>query len=218
VIQSINDLNNIFKEIDSKLKAETTAYLIGGGALMFYGLKNLTKDIDLVVKSKKDYDSIYSAIRSLGYKETALTDGIQRLNISTAMQRDDFKIDLFLDKICGKMEFSEKMALRAKLIFQGQNIFVSSASMEDVFVFKTITDRLGDKTDCEAVLNKEPDWNIILDEILSQSKKGEAVWVTYINERLIDFEERGFKIPIIKQTEKETEKFYEALEKKKSTS
>jgi hypothetical protein len=215
MIESVKDLENIFKEIDSKLKTKTTAYLIGGGALMFFGLKNLTKDIDLVVKSEPEYRSIYSSIKSIGYKETALTDGIQRLNISAAMQRVDFRIDLFLNKICGKMEFSDSMALRAKPLFQGKNLSISFASKEDVFVFKTITDRVGDKTDCEAILNQNPDWSIILKEILFQSKKGEAVWITYINERLIEFEEKGYKIPIQKQTGKETKKFYEKLEKSK---
>lgn len=214
MIQSINNLNSIFNAIDSKSKTKLNAYLIGGGALMNYGIKGLTKDIDLVVKTKKEYDLLYRIIKSLGYKETAHTDGICRLTVSAALQKEDARLDLFLNKICGKMDFSSAMVLRAKTAFEGKNFFVYVASMEDIFVFKTITDRVGDKSDCEAILQQNPKWKIILEEMLAQAKNGEQGWITYINERLLELEEKGFSIPIMSQVEKETEKYYKELEKK----
>ncbi len=214
MIQSVEDLNNIFKAIDLKTKTKMNAYLIGGGALMRYGLKGLTKDIDLVVKSKKEYGTLYSIVKSLGYKETALTDGISRLAISAALQKEDARIDMFLDKICGKMSFSSAMVLRATIFFEGKKFSTYVASIEDIFVFKTITDREGDKADCEAILKQSPNWNTILDEIHNQAKKGEQVWLTYINERLLEFESKGYTIPILKQIEKNAEEYYNTLEKK----
>ncbi len=214
MIQSVKDLNNIFKAIDSKATNKISAYLIGGGALMQFGLKGLTKDIDLVVKSKKEYDFLYSIVKLLGYKETALTDGINRLAISAALQKEDARIDMFLDKICGKMSFSSTMIPRAKIFFEGKNFSVFTASLEDIFVFKTITDREGDKADCEAIIRQSPNWNTILDEIHKQAKKGEQVWLTYINERLLEFESKGYSIPILKQIEKDAEEYYKKLEKK----
>jgi hypothetical protein len=38
--------------------------------------------------------------------------------------------------------------------------------------------------------------------------------ITYINERLLEFEEKGYKIPVLKETEKLAEEFYKKLEKK----
>jgi hypothetical protein len=214
MIQSVKDLNNIFKAIDSKASNKINAYLIGGGALMQFGLKGLTKDIDLVVKSKKEYEALYGIVKLLGYKETALTEGINRLAISAALQKEDARIDMFLDKICGKMSFSNAMVSRSKIFFEGKNLSVYAASIEDIFVFKTITDREGDKADCEAILQQSPNWNTILGEIREQSKKGEQVWLTYINERLLEFESKGYAVPILKQIEKGAEQYYKILEKK----
>ena len=42
----------------------------------------------------------------------------------------------------------------------------------------------------------------------------EDVWITYVNERLLEFEEKGYAVPILKETEKEAEKYYYWLEKK----
>jgi len=214
MIQSVKDLNNIFKAIDSKATNKISAYMIGGGALMQFGLKGLTKDIDLVVKSKKEYDALYKILKSLMYKETALTNGISRLSVSAALQKEDARIDMFLDKICGKMSFSSAMVSRSKIFFEGKNFSVYTASIEDIFVFKTITDREGDKADCEAIIRQGPNWNTILAEIREQAKKGEQVWLTYINERLLEFESKGYAIPILKQIEKDAEEYYINLEKK----
>ena len=41
-------LTATLRAIARNLEEETDAYLIGGGAMMFYGLKTSTKDIDIV--------------------------------------------------------------------------------------------------------------------------------------------------------------------------
>ena len=205
-------MNELFREIDSKLSSKVNVFVIGGGALMFHKLKSSTKDIDLVVKNKKEYGTFYSTLKELGFKETALTEGGQRLNVSSALERKDFRIDLFLEKVCGKMSYSQGMVKRSETIFEGKNLNVSAALIEDIFVFKSITERGGDKTDSEEIIKQNPNWEIILEEIKSQAEKGEDVWITYINERLIEFEEKGYKIPILDETEKMTNKFYENLE------
>ena len=214
MIQSIKEITGVFEEIDSKLDSKVSVFVIGGGALMFHKLKSLTKDIDLIVRTKKEYKTLCSALKKLGFKETTLTKGGHRLDASAVLEKGDARIDLFLEKVCGKMVFSEKMVKRSEKIFDGKKLGMFSSSIEDIFVFKSITDREGDKVDCEEIIKQKPAWEIILEEIKEQSVKGEDVWITYINERLIEFEEKGYKNPILKETEKLTEKFYENLEKK----
>jgi hypothetical protein len=214
MIQSIKKMNELFEEIDSNLSTKISVFVIGGVALMFHKLKSSTKDIDLVVNKKKEYDEMYLILKKLNFKENILTKGGHRLNISSVLQKDDFRIDLFLEKICGKMVYSKNMVTRSELIFEGENLKVFISSIEDIFVFKSITERDGDKSDSEEIIKQNPSWKIILEEIKDQAKKGEDVWVTYINERLIEFEEKGYKIPILKETEKLTNKFYENLERK----
>ena len=214
MIQSIKEINSLFEEIDLKLSGKVTVFVIGGGALMFHKLKSLTKDIDLIVNTKKEYEILCLALKKLGFKETTLTKGGHRLDASAVLEKGDARIDLFLEKVCGKMVFSEKMVKRSKQIFNGKKLDLFSSSIEDIFVFKSITDREGDKFDCEEIIKQKPNWKIILEEIKEQSAKGEDVWITYINERLIEFEEKGYKIPILKETEELTKKFYEKLEKR----
>jgi hypothetical protein len=38
------------------------------------------------------------------------------------------------------------------------------------------------------------------------------IWITYISERLMEFEKKGYKIPILKEIEKLAEEFYKNLE------
>ncbi len=214
MIQSIKKMNELFEEINSKLSAKVSVFVIGGGALMFHKLKSSTKDIDLIVKKKKEYEELYSVLKKIGFKETVLTEGGHRLTVSAVLERKDFRIDLFLEKVCGKMVYSDKMVQRSESVFEGKKFEMFSASIEDIFVFKSITEREGDKTDCEEIIKQKPNWKIILEEIKSQAEKGEDVWITYINERLMEFEEKGYMIPILKETEKLSEDFYKKLEKR----
>jgi len=213
MIASIKKMNELFVEIDSKLSTKVSVFVIGGGALMFHKLKSTTKDIDLIVRTKKEYEELYSTLKKIGFKESALTEGGQRLSVSSVLERRDFRIDLFLEKVVGKMNYSDKMVQRSESVFEGKKLKMFSASIEDIFVFKSITDRVGDKTDSEEIIKQKPNWKIILEEIKSQAKKGEDVWITYINERLLEFEEKGYMIPILKETEKLSEEFYKKLEK-----
>jgi len=212
MIQSIKNMEELFTEIDTKLESKISVFVIGGGALMFHKLKSATKDIDLIVRTKKDYGEIYSTLKKIGFKETALTEGGHRLTVSAVLERKDARIDLFLEKVCGKMIYSKEMVQRSESVFEGNKLKMFSASIEDIFVFKSITEREGDKTDCEEIIKQKPNWKTILEEIKEQSKKGEDVWITYINERLIEFEEKGYKIPILKETENLAEEFYKKLE------
>ena len=206
-------MNELFEEIASELNSKVSVFVIGGGALMFHKLKSSTKDIDLIVRTKNEYNSLYSTLKKIGFKETALTEGGHRLTVSSVLERKDFRVDLFLEKVVGKMNYSKKMVQRSEQIFEEKNLKLFAASIEDIFVFKSITDREGDKTDCEEIIKQKPNWKTILEEIKSQAEKGEDVWITYINERLIEFEEKGYKIPIIKETEKLAGEFYKKLEK-----
>jgi len=212
MITSFEALNNLFAEIDSKLTGKVNIYTIGGAALLFSKLKSFTKDIDLIVKSKGEYDFFISALVELGFKDTAVTEGAYMLNISSTKERGDARIDLFLDKVCGKMHLSDNMASRAKAIFTGKNLGVHICANEDVFLFKTITLREGDSQDCEELIKRGLDWKVVFEEMQAQIKQGDQKWITHIGERLEELEDKGFSIPILKEVQKETIKYYELLD------
>lgn len=212
MITSFDILQELFKEIDAKLDLRVKIYMIGGAALMFSKLKSFTKDIDIIVKTKSEYDVFIKSIKKIGFKDIAITGGAYMLNLSTAQERGDSRIDLFLEKVCGKMHLSNDMVLRAKDIFKGSKLEVFVCANEDVFLFKTITLREGDIQDCEELIKRGLDWKVISKEMDYQVSAGEQKWITHINERLLDLESRGFVIPILLEVEKQTEKYYESLE------
>jgi len=105
------------------------------------------------------------------------------------------------------------MILRAKLYKTYNHISIYFCSNEDIFVFKSLTDRDGDVIDCINLAQKKIDWKIILSEIKFQIKlSGNDVWVTWFEERLNLMEDKGLIIPIIKEIRKLSEKYYLELE------
>ncbi|PIN97693.1 MAG: hypothetical protein COU45_01505, partial [Nitrosopumilus sp. CG10_big_fil_rev_8_21_14_0_10_33_7] len=57
----------LFEEIGKNLSSQVTAYLIGGENMRIKGLKSRTKDIDIVVETKEDYELLMNAFTRLGY-------------------------------------------------------------------------------------------------------------------------------------------------------
>ena len=59
----LNELNKLSEKISIPVKLFT----IGGLALIHFGLKETTKDIDVVVLSKGELDVLVRSLKSLGY-------------------------------------------------------------------------------------------------------------------------------------------------------
>lgn len=62
-------LESAFESIGDQLERPQTVYLIGGGSLALRGLKESTKDIDVVVDSSEAHASLFSALSGTGYDE-----------------------------------------------------------------------------------------------------------------------------------------------------
>ena len=62
-------LKHEFYKLDSALKQPLTLYLIGGGAMSFYGVKDATKDIDVILTSQNDLNELITALQTLDYTE-----------------------------------------------------------------------------------------------------------------------------------------------------
>lgn len=78
VMQSVVDL-------EKGLREPVTVYLIGGGALMYRGLKGMTKDMDLVVTPQSEYDRMIGAMNEVGFKPQLPEDDYGRLELSQIM-------------------------------------------------------------------------------------------------------------------------------------
>ncbi len=112
-------LKQEFDKLDLKAKKGITLYLIGG-AMAFYDLKAATKDIDIILTNQEDLNTLQAALDSMGYKEpnpVVITRPYNEMQTSAILEnKDGFRWDLFLTKVCGKLILSAEMQKRANLV------------------------------------------------------------------------------------------------------
>lgn len=153
-----------------RLTKKITVYAIGGTAMMFFGLKDATLDIDLVFENKKDRDVFKEALKSLGYLEMNAIKvyGVKR-NTPEMFKLDDERFDLFVVEVINFI-FSESMRQRAEQIHQyGDNLILKIANPHDIILMKCATDRIKDNDDARRIINSTKiNWDIIIDEAKKQ--------------------------------------------------
>lgn len=177
-------------------------------------MKPATKDIDLIVETKKEFDDFQDVLKSIGFKAKLLTTEYKHMNINQIFIREDFRIDLFYKTVCKGFSISKTMIKRANTVFELKNLKVFFCSNEDVFLFKTMTQREGDLEDCISLAQRGLDWKVILTELKNQIRtSGNDIWVTWVGERLDLLEERGLNIPIMKEINKMTDDHFRMYEK-----
>ena len=215
-ITDFTQISEAFEEIDQSITKNINVYLIGGAVLLYYDAKPGTKDIDLIVNSKEEYELLINTLKKNDFKLEKATKEYAKLNLENIFIKDNYRFDIFNKIVCNNLFLSENMIKRAKLIKEYKNIKLFACSLEDILVFKSITDRDGDIDDCYSLADKyTPDWEIILNEIKYQvEKSGKDVWITWFEERLNLLEDRKISIPILKNIRKLSLDYYNELEKK----
>lgn len=175
---SLNDQNDMFRLISSNLTKDIICYAFGGTAMLYFGMKNATKDIDLVFEKQEDRQEFIKAIKLLGYKSSGLK-GIypekkqKSDNIPLMFTRGDERFDLFLKKIF-YIDFTRTMRSRFyekhDFMFKDKSLIVFVLSKEDIIMLKSATERERDFEDILNLVNmsKDIDWDIIIDEANSQ--------------------------------------------------
>ncbi|MBT4825025.1 hypothetical protein HN695_00220 [Candidatus Woesearchaeota archaeon] len=192
---------SLFKEIDQLSELDIHIYVIGGAVLLYRDIKPATKDIDIVVNTKQEFDELIRVLHHLGFEDTSLKIGYDNFNLDKQLKKGDIHIDVFQKEICSKFSFSETMIKRSEEIISLNKVKIYLSSNEDVFSLKTMTERPGDLDDCVSLSQRGLDWDVILIEIKSQiENSGKNIWITWINERLLDLEEKGVSVPILDKT------------------
>ncbi|MBI5002699.1 hypothetical protein HZC31_04905 [Candidatus Woesearchaeota archaeon] len=215
MISKFEELHQLFEEINSNMSEKVHFIVIGGAMLLYHGIKPATKDIDVVVTSPKDFLATENVLKKLKFQTRLPTIEYKRMNLSQIFVRDDFRIDLFHKTVCNGFALSDSMQKRVEKIIQLKYLTISLCSFEDVFLFKTFTEREGDLTDCIALAQRGIDWNIILEELQKQIKISDRkVWITWIGERLDILSERGLEIPIMSEMDTLREEYMDDFEKR----
>jgi len=172
---SIGDQNQLLIQIGNKLPEEITIYAIGGTAMMFLGLKDVTKDIDLVFTDKKERKLFKEVAISLGYKEMdpAIVYGVKN-NCPEMITLGTSHFDLFSLEVIDFI-FSKNMQERATQIHQfGKNLKLKIADKHDIIIMKCATRRMKDEDDIVNIVKNNPpiNWDMIIKEIKVQVSLG----------------------------------------------
>ena len=214
MIDDFSNITSLFAELDVNLKKNADVFLIGGGALMRYGLRDHTKDIDIVVSSEEEYNDLTEAFRSIGFVKQVPEIEYGRMAMSDILIRGEYRVDLFCQYVCGKFALSKKMRERAIPVLALNRLKLSVCSLSDIFLFKSMTERIGDIEDCfNMAAEYELDWDAVSDEAEIQSAGDHGVWITWITERMELLSERKIRIPILERMIALSDEYMGKLEK-----
>ena len=194
------EVNELFEQLGKALKRKVEALLIGGAVMLELGLKDATKDIDIVCRSEEDKEALLASAKTLGFQIVGPEKRHERLGVNRLAVKGGRNLDIFAEHISYDFSLSEAMWQRATKIRSFGNLVIRDASIEDIFIMKMIANRPGDAPDCSKLVLAELDFDIIYREIEEQYRKsGESeqkIWVTYIEEGIARLEDSGLIIPI----------------------
>jgi len=189
-----NYLQGEFDKLEAALRKSCTFYLIGGGAMSFYGVKDATKDIDIILSEQEALDPIKTALETLGYREPnplVITRPYNEMQTSFILENNDgFRWDVFLIKVCGKLTLSAEMQNRATSLYHGKTLQIYVTSKEDLFFFKSVTNRDDDLDDTAKLAQSGLNWSIIHKECRLQSEISGRVWEGALYQNLRDLKEK----------------------------
>ncbi len=213
-LSSKDDLERALNQMGQALADDVRAYLIGGCAMILYNAKIATKDIDLVLLTANEAESVVKALSTEDFRVVVPKDNVY-CRLGTAIMMEDKKgmrVDIFLETVCRKIKVTPRMAARSKLHSRHGKLEVYLVSAEDIFLFKSVTEREGDLNDMARLAERGLEWRTILEECEAQS--GEVILEGYLAVRLQELEEeRGVVSPIKIELEEMTEKKLRARKK-----
>ena len=165
----IKKQQDIFNLIGTNLKKKIKCFVIGGSAMLYYKLKDATKDMDIVLLNENDRQYILKFMKNLGYTErNPKIFYINKKNVPILLQREQNRFDLFTRTIIN-LKFSDGMVDRARLVYDYANLTVNVASPEDIIILKCATDRAGDRLDAANIIkNTNTNYSILLEESINQ--------------------------------------------------
>jgi len=194
------EVNELFQQLGEALEKKVEALLIGGAVVLELGLKDATKDIDIVCRSEEDKEALLDAAKTLGFQIVGPEKRHERLGVNRLAVKGGRNLDIFAKRISYDFGLSETMWQRAVRSRSFGSLTVRNASQEDIFIMKLIANRPGDAKDCTSLLSAVLDFDAVYGEIETQFRKvGEVeqkIWIAYVEEGIARLEDNGITVPI----------------------
>ena len=217
------EVNELFEQLGQVLDRKVQVLLIGGAVLLEQGLKDSTKDIDVVCRNEKDKETLLFSARRLGFELVGPEKRHARLGVNRLAVKGMRNLDVFAGGISYDFELSEPMWQRAIVSRTFGDLVVRDASREDILVMKLIANREGDADDCAALMGGGLDFDAVYEEIERQYRKAgkleQKIWITYIEDGIGRQEEEfSMKVPIADRISQLANEYRERLYQKLSPS
>ena len=212
--------NLLWAEIGACLQREVAAYLLGGENMRLKGLKDSTKDCDILVENREDFDEVSRVLRKMGY----IPSGVEPADADTQTQPSEIfahskkpRIDLFTGTVLGGIELSDSMKSMADIASHGL-LKLGLLKNEHVFVLKAAAGREGDIQDMKSLalgfmhrqdaprgmldlgrFQNSFDWNLVWSEILEQERINpiDNLTVPIFEQIAYLAEQAGIAVPIL---------------------
>lgn len=197
-----DEVLSILKEVGGLCPRKTNVYLIGGGAMALRGEKDATRDLDLVLDSQADADSLKKAFERVGFTVDARRPDECRALIDAAIlsRPAGLRADIFVGKVCDRLHFSKAMKKRAEFVDDLGKVSLFMSAREDIFLLKSVTERSRDLDDMMSLFRRGLDRDVILSECDLQSALAghleSPVWEAFLLVKIQEMEGRyGVSVP-----------------------
>lgn len=187
------DQEQLFKLLARTLHQNITCYAFGGTAMMFSGLKDETKDVDLLFEKPEDRQEFIRALKAMGFAESTpggiyIPEKLRNPHAPLMYRREDARFDLFLEKIF-KTILSPNMKENVFAVHEykeAHTLTIKVFRTEIIVLLKAVTDRDRDFEDILTIVKKDShfDWQYLIDEVLWQYQHGDS-WVLSDTERML---------------------------------
>lgn len=164
-------LRSGLEQLGEALETEVDAYLLGGGNLILRGLKDSTKDLDIVVEDREDFMALGETLRGMGYEERRdLEEAYEKLDPAVIFEREGSpRYDIFVETVAGALQLTEEMRGRVDRTVEYGGLRLHLLSLTDIFLFKSITEREGDFEDIALITRQAGiDWGQLFEEVKRQ--------------------------------------------------
>jgi hypothetical protein len=180
----------LLKFVGAELKSKTECLIIGGSAMMFYGLKNSTKDIDMVFFDDTERKKAVMILEKSGFYKRYFKDKDVFL-----LERNGMRLDIFLRKVM-KFDISPAMTERKKEVHEFGNLVAMIICPEDIILLKCATDREGDRLDAKNIIEKfDIDWDTVIEEIKWQNNNARKPLSLFLYDFLLELIELKTNVP-----------------------
>ncbi len=192
-ISSREEVEEILSGLCERLEEFVQVLVIGGAAMVEYGLKDVTKDIDLVCRNITGKDRLLEAAVSLGFEVVGPEKRHARLGLDRVAVKGGHTLDIFAGRISYDFGLSEAMWERGRMTGVFGKAEVRYAAVEDIFILKLTANRPRDMEDCVDLASARIDYESIYEEIEAQYNKvgsiEQKIWVTHVEEAIGRLEE-----------------------------